>query len=140
MKGHKGDIYCLTLIDDGSRFASGSSDSHIKIWDIGSGACVATLKGHSQAVTCLKMCDEFLYSGSLDRTIMKWDLVDNRCDQVIEGHTEWIKALDANSQYLISGGWDETVHVWSKATSALLYKIVLGMGPILSIQCDESRI
>ncbi|KAI8927791.1 WD40-repeat-containing domain protein [Entophlyctis helioformis] len=140
MKGHKGDIYCLALFDDNSRLASGSTDSAIKIWNTRGGQCITTLKGHTQAVTCLRASGRSLYSGSLDRTIRKWDLDSGSCLQVITGHTEWIKTIDLNRDYLISGGWEETVFVWSLETGALVHKIALNLGPILSLQCDASRI
>ncbi|KAL2916567.1 hypothetical protein HK105_204000 [Polyrhizophydium stewartii] len=140
MKGHKGDIYCLVLLDGGARLASGSSDQTIKIWNTRGGQCVTTLKGHSQAVTCLKHAGGCLFSGSLDRTIRRWDVATGACLQVMAGHMEWIKTIDANASHLASGGWDETVFVWSLGTGALLHKIKLDMGPILGIQCSPSRI
>ncbi|KAH6597123.1 hypothetical protein BASA61_003258 [Batrachochytrium salamandrivorans] len=140
MKGHKGDIYCLELLNGRSRLASGSSDNTIKIWNTRGGNCIMTLKGHQQAVTCLKASHPYLFSSSLDRSIRKWDLVNGSCTQVILGHLEWIKTIEIIGDYLVSGGWDESIFVWELKTGALLYKIGLDMGPILSLHCSPSRI
>ena len=47
----------LAALQDG-RLASGSADAMIKIWDLATGACVATLEGHEHAVCSLAVLDE----------------------------------------------------------------------------------
>lgn len=37
---------------------SGSGDRTIRLWQLDSGACVATLEGHGDAVTCLTLAGE----------------------------------------------------------------------------------
>ena len=40
------------MFPDGRRVVSGSSDKSLKVWDVATGECVATLKGHSGDVRC----------------------------------------------------------------------------------------
>ncbi len=40
------------MFPDGRRVVSASYDSTLKVWDVATGECVATLKGHSERVRC----------------------------------------------------------------------------------------
>ena len=44
------------MFPDGRRVVSGSEDKTLKVWDVATGECVATLKGHSMAVRCCVRC------------------------------------------------------------------------------------
>lgn len=81
--GHTKSIYCLKNIrsKDGvkesrTRFASGSGDKLIKVWDINSNYdIVGTLKGHLGQIICLKnLSKNRLASGSVDKTIRIWEM------------------------------------------------------------------
>ena len=39
------------MFPDGRRVVSGSADNTLKVWDVATGECVATLEGHS--TTCV---------------------------------------------------------------------------------------
>jgi len=53
--------------------ASGSFDNTIKIWNLISGECIQTLKGHTNVVCSLAtLPDNKLASGSSDETIKIW--------------------------------------------------------------------
>ena len=38
------------MFPDGRRVVSGSEDNTLKVWDVATGECVATLEGHSSTV------------------------------------------------------------------------------------------
>ena len=40
------------MFPDGRRVVSGSEDKTLKVWDVATGECVATLEGHSGWVRC----------------------------------------------------------------------------------------
>ena len=40
------------MFPDGRRVVSGSEDKTLKVWDVATGECVATLEGHSSGVRC----------------------------------------------------------------------------------------
>ena len=53
------------MFPDGRRVVSGSDDKTLKVWDVETGECVATLEGHSRAVRLrrpLHFCDDLASS------------------------------------------------------------------------------
>ena len=44
------------MFPDGRRVVSGSVDNTLKVWDVATGKCVATLEGHSDDVRCGVRC------------------------------------------------------------------------------------
>ena len=44
------------MFPDGQRVVSVSSDKTLKVWDIETGECLATLEGHSSGVRCGVHC------------------------------------------------------------------------------------
>lgn len=58
---------------------SGGDDSMVNVWDLVDKSCVATLKGHFSAVTCLALSPDgwHLVSGGRDKVAHVWDLRTN---------------------------------------------------------------
>jgi len=118
--------------------ASGSYDDTIKIWDLDTKKCIATLEGHRHVVTSLCWTGKYLVSGSYDKTIKIWDIVSgwrdetrpqkdlvlgwrdetrpqkdlDKCIATLEGHCSRITSLCWTGKYLVSGGWDKTIKIW----------------------------
>ena len=44
------------MFPDGRRIVSASWDKTLKVWDVATGECVATLEGHSESVLCGVHC------------------------------------------------------------------------------------
>jgi len=66
-------------------WASASGDNTIKIWNVASGDCVATLTGHTAAVSCLvKLRDGRLASASDDKSIKVWRSIENNNNKKIK--------------------------------------------------------
>lgn len=73
LEGHKG-IMCVRFSPDGKTLATGSVDHSVKLWSLATGQEVATLKGHSGAVSGLAFSSDgtLLASCSEDNTIRLW--------------------------------------------------------------------
>ena len=73
---------CVAYSADGTRIASGGADGRIMLWDVATGRCVGTLRGHAGFVLSLVHSPDgrLLASGGQDRTARVWQLADEEAD------------------------------------------------------------
>jgi dipeptidyl aminopeptidase/acylaminoacyl peptidase len=104
---------------DGTKLASVSWDTTIKIWDAASGICLTTLSGHDGAVNAIAFSPDGtkLASVSWDTTIKIWDAASGICLTTLSGHDGAVNAIafSPDGTKLVSGSWDRTVKVWDLA-------------------------
>jgi len=95
---------------------SGSDDHCVKLWDVRSGDCVMTYRGHKDAVNCIAVSTDghVAISGSSDKTMRMWNLATGECLLTCTGHSDIIfsVAMSWSGKIAISGGMDKTVNVW----------------------------
>lgn len=79
LKGHSGTIRCMLLTHaagigtDGWLLMSGGDDHTVRVWDPSAEVQeVCTLRGHSDAVSCLAYCEGVLVTASNDCTLRLW--------------------------------------------------------------------
>jgi len=65
------------------------------------GNCKITLGGHTDAVKCLCVWRDTLFSGSYDGTIIKWN--DSSISQQLKQHTSFVYTLVVFNDHLWSG-------------------------------------
>lgn len=102
-------------------FATGSSDSTIKVWDLASLQLKTTITGHIMGVRALEVSSKYpyLFSGSEDKTVKCWDLERTNSASGSEirnfhGHVGGIYAMALHPELdlLFTGGRDSVVRVW----------------------------
>ncbi|MEM9090845.1 MAG: NB-ARC domain-containing protein [Cyanobacteria bacterium P01_F01_bin.53] len=121
--------------------ASGSHDQTIKLWNIGTGQCLKTLRGHTNwvQVVVFSPCGSYLASGSYDKTIRLWDVHSGNCLQTLSGHGGrilWV-TFTPDGQQLVSASEDKTVRVWDVETGescqvleiAVNWKLAIALSP-----------
>jgi F-box/WD-40 domain protein MET30 len=102
---------CLQF--DESILATGSYDTTIKIWDIETGECLRTLRGHTCGIRTLQFDNTKLISGSLDKTIKVWNWRTGECISTYQGHTAGIISVHFEGNILASGSIDKLVKIWN---------------------------
>jgi len=133
LQGHN-DAVCSVVQLAGGRLVTGSWDNTLKVWDPGprpageshkpkkyerkkrcKGACLLTLKGHSDHVTCIApLADGGLVSGSWDRTLRVWN-AEGECEVILEGHCNYVNSVVQMADgRILSGSQDETLRVWER--------------------------
>jgi WD40 repeat protein len=112
--------------DGGQFLASGDEDGSVKLWDLSSRECVATLQGHTGWINCLASFVDtngvaWLASGSGDNTIFLWDVVAHTQVARLSDHSHLVADLAvyrnaAGLRCLASGSWDGNIKLWDLRT------------------------
>jgi WD40 repeat protein len=122
LTGHTNLVTATEFTPDGSRLASGSWDTTIKIWNVAQAAEEATLWGHSNSVWSLATNGDglTLASGSGDFTVKLWSLSSFTQLRTFQGHTEGVYSVDlsADGTVLVSASSDKTVRIWDPYSGA----------------------
>ena len=81
------------MSQDGRRVVSGSTDSTLKVWNVATGKCVATLEGHSDQVNGVAVFPDGrrIVSGSGDNTLKVWDVATGKCVATLQGHSHHVR-------------------------------------------------
>lgn len=99
-------------------------DGDIHIWDMNTGKCEQTLRGHSSGVeavaTCIVDGKTKLVSASIDKTVRVWDAQTGICEHVLLGHENWIGSVASftvdSKVKIVSGSKDGVVRIWDLQT------------------------
>ncbi|KAJ3015635.1 UNVERIFIED_CONTAM: hypothetical protein HDU68_012634, partial [Siphonaria sp. JEL0065] len=121
--GHSDALRSVVLSADGKTVVSGSSDTTVKLWDVRTGECICTLKGHVRSVRAVAISmDSTVISGSTDNTIKLWDTRTGQCLRTLKGHTNRVVSvvISTKSKTIVSGSNDATVRVWDSETGACI--------------------
>ena len=117
--GHTYPVWSVAVSPDGTRVASGSADTTIRIWDISTGKVIGRpLKGHTSFVNSIAFSPDGtrIVSGSWDTTIRIWDSSTGKAvGQPLHGHTSSVLsvAFSPDGTRIVSGSGDETIRVWN---------------------------
>jgi WD40 repeat protein len=113
-------VASLVFLADGQRFASGTDNGIIKIWDINTGETIRFSETHRGCVSSLLIAEEGrkLISAGVDNTIKIWNTEDGNLLNTLSGHSFPVNkiALSPDMKKLASVSFDNTVKVWDLAT------------------------
>ncbi len=88
-------ILTVVFSPDGTRLASSSTESQIRVWDMANHRLLSTLSGHRGSVTALAFSPDgrHLASGGEDRTVRLWDTENSQATAVFHGHNDVVLAV-----------------------------------------------
>jgi ribosome assembly protein 4 len=85
--------------------ATASKDGSARIWNVRTGACMATLNGHTDSVEAIKWGGEgLIYTASRDRTIKVWSSERGILVRTLTGHGHRINTLALSSDFVLRTG------------------------------------
>jgi WD40 repeat protein len=131
---HKKAVWGLAFSPDGSLLATGSEDFTVKLWNVASGALLATFgvedcapaacgKGHRDAVNSVVFSPDgkLLVSAGNDNTIRVWNVIDRKYSFTMgggRGHQDWVLGLafSPDGKKLASASRDRLIKIWDIAT------------------------
>jgi WD40 repeat protein len=87
-----------------NRFASGSSDMTVKIWNLANFKRIETMRGHTDKIVSLLSIEKenLLLSGSHDKAIVVWDSISYGCIRIIVNDNPVNKLLLLPDGYFVS--------------------------------------
>ena len=122
---HAASVKCVLVFPMAAEtyLVSGSNDHTIKVWDLGSGRCMRTLRGHSSIIKNVEVVFAAasssvksweLVSSSNDKTVKIWSLSLGQCLRTLVGHERGIGCMlfVPSTGQLVTGSSDNTVKVW----------------------------
>jgi WD40 repeat protein len=115
-------ISAVAFSHNSQLLASASAvDGIIKVWDVGTKTCTATLEGHSMWVNWLAFShhSNVLASSAGDRNIKVWDIATGVCTAKLEGQSDYDVspvAISQDSKLLASGLDDGAIKLWDIST------------------------
>lgn len=125
ISGHTEAVLSVAFSPDGRQLASGSGDTTVRMWDIGTQTPLKTCAGHRNWVLCIAWSPDGrqLASGSMDGDVRIWDPKSRDGASVqLKGHKKWITSiawepahLAAPCRRLASASRDGDVRVWDTA-------------------------
>ncbi|PCH39136.1 WD40 repeat-like protein [Wolfiporia cocos MD-104 SS10] len=121
---------------------SGGCDKELRIWDVKSGWCIYTLRGHTSTIRCLKVVHgrPIAITGSRDRTLRVWDIQRGRPLRVLEGHEESVRCLDVYGSHAVSGSYDHTCRLWDVDTGECLHVLRGHFDQVYCVAYDGARV
>ena len=120
--GHGAWVEACAVSPDGRRIVSASWDKTLKLWDLATGSCEATLAGHGDRVNACAISPDGrrIVSGSADKTLKLWDAATGSCEATLKGHDD--RSTPAPSRptgtRIVSASDDGTLRLWDAATGS----------------------
>ncbi|KAM7266773.1 hypothetical protein ACFE04_008939 [Oxalis oulophora] len=139
LKGHEGQVSCVRMLS-GERVLSAAHDGTVKMWDIRTDTCVATVGRCTSAVLCIEYDDStgILAGGGRDAITNIWDIRAGRQMHKLPGHSKWIRSIRMVGDTVVTGSDDWTARMWSVSRGTCDAVLACHAGPITAVEYSAS--
>jgi len=118
--------------------ASASADGDIRIWDAKQGACLDTLKAHTEPILCTSFSPSgaLLATGSADATAKLWDTATKETTKVLVGHEDWVNsiAFSRDGANVVTASMDSSARLWDVELGLPLNSFHGQVGPVFAAE------
>ncbi|GAA5907581.1 F-box/WD repeat-containing protein [Sporobolomyces salmoneus] len=127
---------------EGAVVVSGGCDREVRVWDVESGECLHTLRGHTSTVRCMRVLDgrPIAVSGSRDSTLRVWDIEKGECLHLLSGHEHSVRCIEVSGNKVVSGSYDSTCRLWDVDSGQCLHVFRGHVHQIYAVAFDGIRI
>ncbi|EPS64327.1 hypothetical protein M569_10454 [Genlisea aurea] len=135
LKGHDAQVSIVRMLS-GERVLTAGHDGTVKMWDVRTDTCVATVGCCSSAILCMEYDDStgILAAGGRDSTAHLWDIRAGRQMHKLSGHSKWIRSIRMAGDTLITGSDDWTARIWSVSQGTCDAVLACHDGPVLCVE------
>ncbi|KAB2633708.1 myotubularin-related protein 13-like [Pyrus ussuriensis x Pyrus communis] len=135
LKGHDAPVSCARMLS-GERVLTAAHDGTVRMWDVRTDTCVATVGRCSSAVLCMEYDDStgILAAGGRDAVANIWDIRAGKTMHKLVGHTKWIRSIRMVGDTVVTGSDDWTARMWSVSRGTCDAVLACHAGPILSVE------
>ncbi|KAK4779371.1 hypothetical protein SAY86_006899 [Trapa natans] len=139
LKGHDAQVNSVCMLS-GERVLTASHDGTVKMWDVRTDTCVATVGRCASAILCMEYDDNagILAAAGRDGIANIWDIRAGKQMHKLFGHTKWIRSIRMMGDTLITGSDDWTARVWSISRGTCDAVLACHAGPILCVEYSAS--
>ncbi|TVU34208.1 hypothetical protein EJB05_16039 [Eragrostis curvula] len=147
LKGHDAAVSSVRMLS-GERVLTASHDGTVKMWDVRTDTCVATVGRCQSAVLCMEYDDStgILAAAGRDVYVLLnfdtvahvWDIRSSKQMFKLQGHTKWIRSMRMTGETIITGSDDWTARVWSLNRGTCDAVLACHAGPILCVEYSPS--
>ena len=110
---HADSVNCLAVTPDGKSFITGSQDRTLRLWQLTpSGQSPLTFIGHTKAVRCVSISEDWVYSGGEDNSIRVWNISTASQLSLISTSSTLSSLVLSHPCLLISSSWDGCINFW----------------------------
>lgn len=153
-QGHTDGVLAIREMPELKALCSCSIDCCVKIWELKSSNCVATLKGHTMPIISVDYSPalQYIFSGGDDTTVRIWNASSHKIVKVLKENKQSVSAVlyvDAHS-YLVTGSDDKMLKFysgknnfeWVKTIDTLLSEIVClkYAGSRVLVSCQDGNV
>ncbi|GLJ48583.1 hypothetical protein SUGI_1024890 [Cryptomeria japonica] len=135
LKGHDAQVSCVKMLS-GERVLTASHDGSVKMWDVRTDTCVATVGRSLSAILCMEYDDStgLLVAAGRDGVGNIWDIRAGRQMHKLLGHTKWIRSMRMVGDTIITGSDDWTARLWSVSRGTCDAVLACHAGPITCVE------
>ncbi|KAK4479282.1 hypothetical protein RD792_014793 [Penstemon davidsonii] len=135
LKGHDAQVSIVRMLS-GERVLTAAHDGTVKMWDVRTDTCVATVGRCSSAVLCMEYDDStgILAAGGREAVVNIWDIRAGRQMHKLLGHSKWIRSIRMVGDLVITGSDDWTARMWSVSQGTCDAVLACHDGPVLCVE------
>ena len=93
LDSHSAAVNAIHICKD--QLVSASGDRFIKVWNIHTGECTATCRGHQKGIACVQYDGKRIISGSSDNTIRIYDPETQGEVACLQGHSRLVRTIQS---------------------------------------------